>query len=163
MSDPKSTPELLSGIAAEWDLLQAAIARLTPKQMVTPDAGGWSPKDNLAHLSQWMKALLGFHIDRQPAEQVLGIPKDLADNFDFQRVNEYMFEHNRDRSVEDVLAELNEMYARVVARLEVIPFSELLLPRWEDDPEKTPLLAYVLGNTTGHFAEHRATIEKILQ
>jgi hypothetical protein len=163
MSEPKSTPELLSAIAAEWDLLRAAIAQLTPDQMVTPDAGGWSPRDNLAHLSQWMKALLGYHIDHKPAEDVLGIPKELAEDFDFQRVNEYMFEHHRSRSVEEVLAELDETYAKVVARLKAIPFADLLLPRWDDDPEKTPLLAFVLGNTTEHFAEHRVTIEKMLR
>ena len=159
---PQNQAELLSRIEAEWKALMDVVARLSPEQMVTPDEGGWSPKDNLAHLTQWLKALLGYHIEHRPGEEVLGIPNELSENFDFQRVNEYMAERSRDRTVEDVLGELKRKYAETVARLGSMPFEELLQPRFPDDPEKAPLLNWVLGNTTEHFAEHRATIEKML-
>jgi hypothetical protein len=35
-------------------------------------------------------------------------------------------------------------------------------PRYVDDPDKQPLLNWVLGNTSEHFAEHRENIEKAL-
>jgi hypothetical protein len=41
-------------------------------------------------------------------------------------------------------------------------FQDLLMPRHADDPEKRPLVMWVIGDTSDHFAEHRATIEKML-
>jgi len=33
---------------------------------------------------------------------------------------------------------------------------------YADDPEKRPLLLWVIGDTSDHFAEHRAVIERML-
>ncbi len=153
---------LLKSIRREWDALLYTVERLTPEQMVTPDSGGWSPKDNLAHLTVWLKALTGYHLDHKSAEEVFGIPKELAEDFDFDRVNAYTVEQSRGRSAKDILDELEQKYAEVMARLESVPFEELLRPRFPDDPRKAPLLDWVLGNTTGHFREHRENIEKAL-
>ncbi len=153
---------LLKGIQREWDALMAAVERLTPEQMVTPDAGGWSPKDNLSHLADWFKALTGYHMDHKSAEEVLGIPTELAENFDFNRVNAYLVERSRDRSAEDVIGELKQKYADVMIRLQAMPFEDMLQPRFADDPKKRPLLDWVMGNTVDHIKEHRLTIEKSL-
>ena len=64
---PKDKPELMSAIEREWKLLMNVAEKLTDEQMTTPDEGGWSPKDNFAHLSEWMKVLMGVHMDR-PSE-----------------------------------------------------------------------------------------------
>jgi len=71
---PQNMPELLSAIEHEWKELWRVLGRLTPEQMTTPDAGGWSPKDNLAHLAEWMKILMGYHMDRLPAQEVMACP-----------------------------------------------------------------------------------------
>jgi len=152
---------LLNGIRREWEALLAAVDGLTPDQMTTPDAGGWSPKDNLAHLSEWFKALTGYHMDHRPAADVFGIPKELAEDFDYQRINAFLVERSRGRPVEEVLAELKAKYAEVMARLEVAPFEDLLQPRFPDDPQNRPLLDWVLANTSAHIQEHRLNIEKM--
>ena len=54
------------------------------------------------------------------------------------------------------------MYGQLIDKLNATPFEDLLQPRHTDDPEKRPMLMWVLGDTTDHFAEHRATIEKVL-
>ena len=159
---PTNMAELLSDIEREWKALMRAVGGLTADQMKTPDAGGWSPKDNLAHLTVWLKALTGYHMDHKSTEEVFGISKEMAENFDFDRVNTYTVEQSRGRSTEDVLDELKKKYAEVMTRLESLPFEELLRPRFPDDPGKAPLLNWVLGNTTGHFREHRENIEKVL-
>jgi hypothetical protein len=41
-------------------------------------------------------------------------------------------------------------------------FEDLMKPRRADDPEKRPLLLWVIGDTSDHFAEHRETIGKML-
>ena len=78
-------------------------------------------------------------------------------------INPELFERNKNRPVQDVLDELRRTYDRLVAKLEGMSFDDLMKPRYpEEDPEKRPLLLWVLGDTTEHFAEHRATIERML-
>jgi hypothetical protein len=60
---PGSKADLMSAIRREWKSLMDVVAKLDVQQkMTTPDEGGWSPKDNLAHLAEWMNLLMGYHI-----------------------------------------------------------------------------------------------------
>ena len=154
---------LLKSIEREWVALWSTVERLTPEQMLAPDAGGWSPKDNLAHLSAWMNILLSSHIDGRPQHEALGVSAETAGNLDFAAINAILFERNRERSSEDVLAELKAVYGQVIARLAAMSFEDLMKPRHADDPDMRPLVLWVLGDTSEHFAEHRATIEKVLK
>ena len=156
----KNNTELLEEIEREWLALQKVVNKLSPEEMVTPGTGGWSPKDNLAHLTEWMKILLGYHLDGRPDYEVIGVSPEVTKDWDYQKINQILFERNRQRSVESVVDELKLIYAEVVGRLESIPFEDLLKPRFPDDPENRPVLNYVLGNTSEHFAEHRENIEK---
>lgn len=157
---PESTAELLSQIESEWKQLWRVVDGLTPEQMMKPDAGGWSPKDNLAHLAEWMNALMGYHMDRRPSHEVMNLPIEVTKDWDFEVINRALFERNRLRSVEEVLAELRGVYSALTLKLRSMPFEDLMQPRHADDPERQPLLLWVLGDTSEHFAEHRATIEK---
>ena len=64
---PKDKHQLMFAIEREWILLMAVAEKLTDRQMSSPDEGGWSPKDNLAHLTEWMKVLMGYHMDHRPS------------------------------------------------------------------------------------------------
>jgi hypothetical protein len=157
-----SMDQLLADIQREWDALLQVTARLSPHQMTAPDAGGWSPKDNLAHLAEWMDILMGYHMDKRPAHEVLGVSPEITEGWDMEVINPVLFERNRNRSADEVLTGLKQVYAKLFARLKSMPFAEIMQPRHAEDPEKRPLLLWVLGDTTSHFAEHRATIEKML-
>lgn len=160
---PGSKSELMSAIEREWKSLMAVVAKLEKANKLTiPDAGGWSAKDNLAHLAEWMNVLTGYHMDRRPSHEVLGVSEDVTKDWDMEVINPVLYERNRNRSTQDVLDELQRVYAELVAKLNGTPFEDLLKPRHADDPEKRPLLLWVLGDTTEHFAEHRETIEKML-
>jgi hypothetical protein len=159
---PGSKAELMSEIRREWKLLMDVVENLDEQKMTAPDAGGWSPKDNLAHLSEWMNSLMGYHMDRRPAEEVMRLTKEQTEGWDMEVINPVLFERNKDRSIEDVLAELKQTYEKLLGKLDAMPFEDLLKPRHPDDPEKRPLLMWVLGDTTEHFAEHREVIEKML-
>jgi len=160
---PGSKTELMSAIKREWNLLMDTVAKLQEKnKLTTPDEGGWSPKDNLAHLAEWMNALMGYHLDRRPPHEVFGVPEEVTKDWDFEVINPVLFERNRNRSAQDVLDELKRVYEELVAKLNATPFEDLMKPRHADDPEKRPVLMWVLGDTTEHFAEHRETIEKML-
>lgn len=159
---PGSKAELMSAIGREWKLLMDAAGKLDERKMTTPEAGGWSPKDNLAHLAEWMKVLMGYHMDRRPPHEVLGVSEVVTKDWDMDVINPVLFERNRDRSTQDVMDELKRVYADLIGKLESLTFEDLLKPRHADDPEKRPLLMWVLGDTTEHFAEHRAVIERML-
>jgi hypothetical protein len=158
---PGSKAELMSAIQREWKLLMDAVGRLDEQKMTAPDEGGWSPKDNLAHLSEWMNSLMGYHMDKRPAEEVMHLTREQAAGWDMEVINPVLYERNKDRSTEDVLTDLKQTYEKLVAKLEAMPFEELLKPRHANDPEKRPLLLWVLGDTSEHFAEHREVIERM--
>ena len=160
---PGSKSELMAVIEREWDLLMDAVAKLEmADKMTTPDEGGWSPKDNLAHLAEWMNILTGYHIDHRTPHDVLGVSEDVTRDWDFNVINDVLFERNKDRSTEDVLTGLKSMYEETVNRLNAMSYDDLLVPRRADDPDKRPLILWVMGDTSEHFAEHRETIEKLL-
>lgn len=160
---PGSKQELMAAIRREWKHLMDTVDKLIQAgKMTTPDEGGWSPKDNLAHLSEWMNSLMGYHMDRRPAHEVMRLTEQQAEGWDMEVINPVLFARNKDRSAEDVLDELKQTYETLVAKLEATPFEDLMKPRHANDPEKRPLLLWVLGDTTEHFAEHRETIEKML-
>jgi len=160
---PKSKTELMSEIEREWSALMDVVSHLSPEQMLRPDEGGWSPKDNLVHITEWMNILLDYYFDHRPSHEVIGVDPDVTENWDYELMNDIMFKRDRHQPVEQVLADLKSMYAKVYARLESMTYDELMKPRDEDDPQKTPIISSVIGNTSDHFAEHRETIEKILK
>jgi hypothetical protein len=157
---PKDKPELMSAIEREWKLLMDEAEKLTDEQMKTPDEGGWSPKDNLAHLSEWMKALMGINMDRRPSHEVLGVSEDVTKGWDMEIINPVLFERNRNRSRQDVLDELKQVYGQLTEKLESMTFEDMMKPRHSNNPENRPLVLWIIGNTIDHFAEHRETIEK---
>ena len=159
---PGSKSELMTAIEREWQALMEVVAQLDEAKMTAPDSGGWSPKDNLAHLAEWMNLLMGYHMDRRPAHEVFGVNEGVTRGWDMEIINPVLFERNRSRSVSEVLDGLKSAYAALAAKLEAMSFDDLLQPRHADDPEKRPLLLWVLGDTTEHFAEHRVTIAKML-
>lgn len=160
---PKNKTDLISQIEREWSALMDVLAQLSPEKMHTPDEGGWSPKDNLAHLTEWMNILLGYYIDHRPSHEVLGVAPEATADWDYEVMNEIMFERDRDKPVEQVLDELKRTYAKVHARLASMTFGDLMQPIFDDDPSKRPLINGVIGNTSEHFTEHRVTIEKMLE
>ena len=159
---PGSKAELISAIRREWKQLMDVVQKLDEQKMTTPDEGGWSPKDNLAHLSEWMNSLMGYHIDKRPSHEVMRMTEEQTRDWDMEVINPVLFERNKDRSIEDVLDELKQTYEKVLAKLDAMSYEELMAPRHADDPEKRPLLLWVIGDTSGHFAEHREVIERML-
>jgi hypothetical protein len=150
----------MSAIEREWKLLLAVTENLTDKQMTTPDSGGWSPKDNLAHLAEWLNILMGYHLDRRPAHEVMGVPEEVTKDWDMEIINPVLFERNKNRQRGEVLDGLKQAFGILIARLESMSFEDLLIPRHANDPEKRPLLMSVIGDTSDHFLEHRETIER---
>ena len=160
-SFPESTSELLVLIDQEWNALMRVVDRLTPQQMTTPDSGGWSPKDNLAHLAAWLRVLKDAYFHKMPEYQAMGIEAERFQQLDTNGINAVLFERSRNRSTPEVLSELQSSYGDAVQALQGMQYADLIKPMRESGPER--LIDEVLWNTADHFREHRLTIEKVVE
>jgi hypothetical protein len=160
---PNNTVKLLQVIQAEWSALKKVVKTLSLEQMVKPDAGGWSPKDNLSHISHWERFMLLHYLGNVSEADAKGIDAETLKGLDEDGENDILFKRNRNRSVEDVLKELDEVHEQVISTLKTTPFSRLLEPVPSRDAQQYSVLVFVIGNTSAHYAEHRATIEKVLK
>jgi len=157
---PANKEELMANLDKEWKLLIQLAESLSDEQMTKPDSGGWSPKDNLAHITEWMRILVSYHIDQQPAHEVMGVPEEVTKGWDMEVINPALFERNKNRPREEVLAMLKQAYGQLEAKLASMNFEDMLKPHHADDPKKRPLMLWILGDGSEHFQEHRETIEK---
>ena len=156
---PRDSADLLARIQSEWAALNQAIAGLNDEQMNTPDAGGWSVKDNLAHLAAWEQFMLQHYLQRHPAHEAMQVDEATWKTLDEIGINAILHERNQARLVSDVLADRRRSHEQVVAALERMPFADLIKPLYPDDPKARPLIGWVIGNTYEHYQEHRTTIE----
>ena len=106
--------------------------------------------------------LVGYHLDRRPSHEVVGVDPEVTKDWDFQVMNDVMFERNRQLPVEQVLDRLKQTYADTLAKIASMTYEDLMQPRHVNDPEKAPIILWVIGNTIEHFKEHRQTIAKML-
>jgi len=158
--NPQNKRELMKAIEHEWKMLMEVTETLSDEQMTTPDSGGWSPKDNLAHLDEWMNILMGYHMGKRPAHKVMKVSEEVTRGWNMEIINPVLFERNNGRSRREVMSRLKRTYRKLITRLNATAFVDLMKPRHADDPKKRPLLLWVLGNTIEHFKEHRKTIQK---
>jgi len=157
---PRDKTDLVERIQREWSALMRAIEELTPEQMSAPMSGGWSVKDNLAHLAAWEQFLVHHHLKGQPPHQAMQMDAETFERLDETAINAMIRERNRHRAVADVLADLQRSHAQVLQALEPMSFDDLMQPHYPDDPERRPLIGWVIGNTYEHYTEHRQNIER---
>ena len=120
---PGSKSELLAAIEREWKSLMEVVAKLQKADKLTaPDAGGWSPKDNLAHLTEWMNILMGYHMDKRPPHEVMRVEPEVVRGWDMEVINPVLFEKSRNQSAADVLNELRRAAEGLVKKLDSTPF-----------------------------------------
>ncbi len=160
---PKDKEDLMLAIDRERTALWKLVRGLDERQMSIPDSGGWTPQDHVAHVTEWIKAFIGYHLDHRPWHEALKVDKALTDAADFDGINDLLYQRKRKLSAPAVLAEFQETCAELYARLNQLSFDDLMKPRFPDDPEKRPLMNWILSNTTEHFAEHRAYIERAMK
>jgi hypothetical protein len=156
---PKDKTELMQRIEREWTALLLTVERLSPERMTAPDAGGWSPKDNLAHLTAWEQFMIRYHLKGEAPHLVMQVDEATYEGLGDDEMNAILFERNRGRTVEQVLRDLHSSHSQVIAELEETAFADLLKQRDADDPNRRPVIDGVIGNTYDHYREHRGVIE----
>lgn len=156
---PQSKADLLDRIQREWAALLAVVETLTVEQMSRQDAGGWSIKDNLAHITAWERFLIRNQFEGQVPPVALGIDQVALQKLDEAGLNAVLLERNRDRSASDVLAALHQTHDYLMAALAQVSEADLQKPTWSLGRQAEPMMMWVIYNTYEHYVEHRRTIQ----
>jgi len=160
MTPPNSKAELLRAIRAERKKLEAGLKGISDADMVrAPRPGAWSIKDILAHISAWDDTFVEWY--------QAGLKGGKVDKPHFNRpgvlteVNRGIYEANKDRSLEDVLAGFKSSYERILKVVTSIPEEDIFTRGKFAWTGAGKLLTYITSNTTLHYPGHLTTIEAI--
>ncbi len=163
-SPPPTVQDVLESIEREWTALQASFSDLDDSQMKVAGVEGWSVKDELAHVAAWARGIAAL-VRKQRRYPPMGLAEDAAPNtLGIKKMNQMIFERNRDRPLEEVLAELNAAHKDALVAISELSDEDLLRPFDDYQPQDRrpdghiPVLWLIAGNTYGHYAEHRKTI-----
>jgi hypothetical protein len=163
---PVNKAELLSRIKISYERLSGMVADLDAEMLnKSLGEGTWAIKDILAHIASWEDVLLRFHIQAQPFDQVIGL--EGADYWESSEdeINEHFYREHRNWTGERVLSYLQTTHENLIKALEALPEDGLGKPTTHPGLEPrtlSPLVDYVVGNTTDHYQEHYATIQEII-
>lgn len=153
-------PDLLARIRKDRAEIAALWQNLTEAQLTRRPGpqSDWSIKDLVAHLSFWEQLMIET-ISR--LKQGLE-PQDLGTNELVDNLNAEVFKRNEHRPLAEVLAEFDSQRAQVEATLEALTDDEINQADYFAQQENTPLLYHIIGNTFGHYADHKPDLERYL-
>ncbi len=143
--------------------LEGVIASLSDEQLTAPGPEQWSIKDHLAHLETWSRSLHDL-LDGKPRFPRFGLssPEEMH-TAGFNSINDALFQKDKDRSLEDVLAGFRESHQGTIDRLLAMSDADLARPYTsylaEDRPDgNEAIVNWIAGDSWGHDAEHRGWI-----
>jgi uncharacterized protein (TIGR03083 family) len=146
--------EFLDHIKSARAAWETQLTRVRPDQMTAPGAvGNWSVKDLVAHITWSEREMLGV----LEARALLG--SDLWSLTNDER-NEIVYQQNRDRPLDVVLAEGRAVYARLLALVSGMSAAELNDPgQYANMPADWLPWRVIAGNTYIHYQEHAQNLK----
>jgi hypothetical protein len=160
MAWPATKKEILKGIKEEHKRLEAFFTGLTDEEMKIRNAPEpWSAKDIMAHVTAWEQLLLGWYraglkgIKQQiPDWQAPGV---------IDKINEEIFQRNRDRSQDDIQKDFRASYEEILKIVEDMPEEAIFTAGRYDWTGKGTLAQAIVVNTSQHYIEHLPALEAI--
>ena len=159
----KTKSEMLNSIRAYRARWEALLAEVGEERMLEPGVmGSWTFKDVAAHMTGWRDRATIARLEAGLRDEPLAPPPwpselDEDDDADVQVINQWIYQHNRDRSLSEVLDDARESWRRMEVAVEGLSEEALL------DPNRFSWMnGYALGEVVpgspGHFAEHEEMI-----
>jgi uncharacterized protein (TIGR03083 family) len=138
--------ETLQRERAQWEAL---LAQVDPDRMTQPGVvGEWSVKDIIAHVSWGEREMVGVC----RAHALVG--SDLWRLTQFQR-NDAVFQQNRDRDLDDVLAKARDVFQQLVEAVRGLDEEDLNdASRFKEMPPAWLPWQVIAGNCYEHYREH---------
>ncbi len=167
MEQPNSREALLEMVRGLRRDLDQVLAEADPERIEVPGSfEQWSFKDVIAHLTGWRlvtAARLEAGVDG--GEPVFPWPDHFDEAEDTDAINQWFYENNRDKPLEQVMRESNDTFDRVERAIAEMPEDALLVPgrfEWLFWTGEALGLAVVRG-TFNHFHEdHEPAIREWL-
>lgn len=163
MDEPMTKTRILELMQKERAALERTLGRLSDQQKTQPGVeGSWSVKDILAHISdwerrsvQWIQESLRGEVPQRPAP---GMTWD-----DLDGLNEQIYLSNKDRALDEVLADFQHSYQRLLQTVEALTEEDLIDPQRFAWRAGHPLWNLVAANTWEHYQEHAESINQWLK
>ena len=151
---------LLNDIRTEHRRLERHLAALGPQEMLQSGVcGDWSVMDILAHLSAWEQLFLDWYRAGvrgiAPTVDPVGMSRKRM-----AALNQQIYQANRSRGLEEVLAGFDASYREILAVIEVISEGEMFAPGCYAWTGALTLADYIAGNTCCHYAWARGQIRR---
>ncbi|GAB4190838.1 MAG: hypothetical protein OHK0022_04000 [Roseiflexaceae bacterium] len=169
-NQPPTTSRLLGRIDASWTALLRAIDGLSEAELTRPlDAQGWSIRDHLVHITAWELSLLGL-LTGQNRIQTMGIDPATAhtehgDEIDTDALNELVRQASQGQTIAQIMEHFHQSHELVLSRIRALSDEDLMRPYGYYQPQEAappdqPVLAWIVGNTFGHYEEHIAWLQE---
>lgn len=150
---------LLELIRVEYAFAERTLARLTPEQMLIPNVTGWwSVKDTVAHLTAWMKRVLMW-MDKASHGEKPAIPDDGYTWEQIDALNDAASARDKDRTLDDVLADFRRTYRDVLELVEALSEADLFERDFDGAFWGSPW-RLISSNTHEHFHEHLVPVRE---
>jgi hypothetical protein len=148
---PNTKTGLLESTYSDREKLVQKILALTPEEMIYPGSmGPWSVKDILQHLVDWEQRWISWYEAGKRGEEVH--TPELGYNWrEMGKLNESYRLRQKDRPLDEVLADFNSSYQQILQVIEKIPEEEMLTSGLYPWTGKLPLIAWIAGNTCEHY------------
>lgn len=140
---------------AEWDRV---LSQIDDARMTAPGvADEWSVKDVVAHVTWYEREMVGLLTTHVLAGS------DLWDRPTDER-NRMLFEQNRQRPLDDVLAEARQVFDQLVEAVRPLSDEDLVDPgRFRDMPADWVPWQILAGNTYEHYRDHLPALRAWLE
>lgn len=118
----------------------------------------WSMKDLIGHLTAWREMTAArLEAGLQGVEPIAPWPAGLDEDKDIDEINAWIFEANREKSVEEIQQDSDAAFDRVSQAIRAMPEQDLLEPgrfAWMGDHPMGLGPAVVSGTIEHHHVEH---------
>ncbi|HEU4328734.1 MAG TPA: ClbS/DfsB family four-helix bundle protein [Roseiflexaceae bacterium] len=161
MTETPGKNALLAHIDSERTFWEQLVAEVGEEHMLEPGATGhWTFKDVVAHLSGWrantlarLDAAVHGHAPAAPPW-----PAHLSEEDDFEAINAWIYQTNRERPLREVLDEYQGSFVSMRDAVNALDERDLTEPGRYDWLKGVPL-ANVIMASFGHLhEEHEATL-----
>jgi uncharacterized damage-inducible protein DinB len=146
-----------------WELV---LAQVDVRRVQEPTMhGGWSVRDTVGHVAYYERWLLNWLEDAVRGRVRAATYRELLS---VEERNALVYAENKDRDLEEILAESRQVSERLYSLVQTLPELDLLDPYRFDryiEPiwgESRPLWKCIAGDSYSHYAEHTANIREWL-
>ncbi len=164
---PQTKVELLEELRSASTELEQTLDAQSDEQMTSlRDQAGWSVQDHLNHLVAWEEGAASV-LEHRPLYEAMGVDIAAVQGADEDEENAIIRERTPKRTLAETRAALRAAHAHLLAALDGLRDADLFKTYSYYQPDEPgensdkPILAWVVGNSSGHYREHLPWIKAI--